>query len=307
MSWAIAAAHRDLARSLGGSVRAGEMMARHTTFRIGGPAALFITCDAVRDLKTSLEVLDDYQIEWTVLGRGSNVLVSDRGYDGAVIVLGRDFRKHAVDGEHLIAGGGVLLGTLVQEAYARGLTGLEFAVGIPGTLGGALAMNAGTRENWIGSIVEGVTLYAPQGGLLGLRGSEIAWEYRRTDLPPRGVIVEARLRIEAGDRDAIRYAMDGSLRRRKSSQPLGMPSAGSVFVNPGGDSAGRLIQSAGLMGARCGGAVVSDVHANFIVNEGGATAHDVLALMQRIMTVVEEVHGIKLRPEIRFLGSFEES
>ena len=307
MSWSTAAAHRDLSRTLAGSARHGEVMARHTTFRIGGPAALFITCDTLSDLKKSVEVLADYGIEWTVLGRGSNVLVSDLGYDGAVIVLGRDFRKHAVEGEHLVAGGGVVLGTLVQEAYSRGLTGLEFAVGIPGTLGGALAMNAGTRESWIGSIVEGVTLFAPDAGLLGLRGSEIAWEYRRSDLPQRGIVVEAQLRVEEGDRDAIRSAMDGSLRRRKSSQPLGMPSAGSVFVNPEGDSAGRLIQSVGLKGSRCGGAVVSDVHANFIVNEGGATAKDVLALMRRIITAVEDAHGIQLRPEIRFLGSFEES
>jgi UDP-N-acetylmuramate dehydrogenase len=283
------------------------MMARHTTFRIGGPVALFVTCDTLSDLSTSVEILDEHRVEWTVLGRGSNVLVSDRGYDGAVIVLGRDFRKHTVEPEHLVGGGGSVLGTLVQEAYARGLTGLEFAVGIPGTLGGALAMNAGSRDDWIGSIVEGVTIFDPQRGLVGVRGSEVAWGYRRSDLAQRGIVVEARLRVEQGDRDAIRYAMDGSLRRRKSSQPLGMPSAGSVFVNPEGESAGRLIESLGLKGARCGCAAVSDVHANFIVNLGGATANDVLMLMHRIIHAVEDTYGIRLKPEIRFLGSFDES
>jgi UDP-N-acetylmuramate dehydrogenase len=303
----VSAAQKALSRSLSGNVRAGEPMARHTTFRIGGPAALFMTCDTLSDLGVATQVLIDEDVEWTVLGRGSNVLVSDEGYDGAVIVLGRDFRKHAVDGEHLHAGAGAVLGTLVQEAYARGLTGLEFAVGIPGTLGGALAMNAGTREDWIGSRVESISIYHPGRGLAGVRGSEVTWEYRRSDLPHRAIIVEARLRVETGDRDAIRYAMDGSLRRRKNSQPLSMPSAGSVFVNPPGDSAGRLIESVGLKGARCGGAVVSDVHANFIVNEGGATANDVLILMHRIITAVRDTHGIELRPEIRFLGSFDES
>jgi UDP-N-acetylmuramate dehydrogenase len=282
-------------------------MARHTTFRIGGPATFFVTCDTLSDLGAATGILGEHDIPWTVLGRGSNVLVSDEGYDGAVLVLGRDFRKHTVEDEHLHAGGGVVLGSLVQEAYARGLTGLEFAVGIPGTVGGALAMNAGSRDDWIGSRVESVSVFRPGDGLVGVRGSEIAWQYRRSDLTQRGIVVEVRLKIEGGDRDTIRAAMDGSLRRRKSSQPLGMPSAGSVFVNPEGDSAGRLIESAGLKGARYGGAAVSHVHANFIVNEGGATANDVLVLMHRIITSVKDAYGIELKPEIRFLGTFDES
>ena len=244
-------------------------------------------------------------VDWVVLGRGSNLLVSDRGYEGAVIVLGRDFRRHRVDGYHLEAGGGALLGTLVQDAYSKGLSGMEFAVGIPGTLGGALVMNAGERERWIGSIVESVTLFDAEEGLIGLRGHEVDWGYRRSSLRERGIVVEAVLRIKEADRDTIRHAMDGSLRRRRRTQPLGASCAGSVFVNPPGDSAGRLIEAAGLKGKRVGGAVISEVHANFIVNERDARAEDVVALVRLAMDSVKDRYGIELKPEIRFLGAFE--
>jgi UDP-N-acetylmuramate dehydrogenase len=299
--------YRSLRGALSGDVRADEPMRKHTTFRIGGPAAYFVTCDTLSDLAASTRILCEANVEWTVLGRGSNVLVSDSGWSGAVIVLGRDFRKHTVEDDHLHAGAGAVLAALVQEAYSRGLSGLEFAVGIPGTLGGALAMNAGGRERWIGSVVESVSLFVPAEGLCAVRGPEVVWGYRRSGLSERGIIVEAVLRVQQADSDSIRYAMDGSLRRRKLSQPMGAASAGSVFVNPEGDSAGRLIEAAGLKGARVGGAAVSAMHANFIVNEGGATASDVMALGRRIMRTIEETYGIELKPEIRFLGTFEES
>jgi UDP-N-acetylmuramate dehydrogenase len=296
-----------LDRAVSGEVRAHEPMARHTTFRIGGEARYFIRCDSLSDLSGALHVLKLGDIEWVVLGRGSNVLVSDAGWPGAVVVLGRDFRRHKVDGAHLQAGGGSLLGTLVQEAYAKGLSGLEFAVGIPGTLGGALAMNAGERERWVGSIVESVTVFDPVAGLAALRGSEVEWGYRRSDLANRGIIVEAVLKVAEADRDTIRFAMDGSLRRRKRTQPVGVACAGSVFMNPTGDSAGRLIEAAGLKGMRVGGAVVSDVHANFVVNDRNARASDVVRLIRMVMDTVRDRYGIELKPEIRFLGDFEAS
>ncbi len=299
--------HEALSRAVAGEVRAGEPMLRHTTFRIGGKARYFVTCDSLSDLSGALHVLSLAEIEWVVLGRGSNLLVSDTGYDGAVLVLGRDFRKHRIDGTHLEAGGGALLGALVQDAYSKGLSGMEFAVGIPGTVGGALAMNAGERERWISSTVESVTLFHAEEGLVGLRGHEIAWSYRRSGLKERGIIVEAVLRVAKADRDTIRHAMDGSLRRRRRSQPVGASCAGSVFVNPPGDSAGRLIEAAGLKGKRIGGAVVSEVHANFIVNEGDARADDVVALVRLAMSTVRDIYGIELKPEIGFLGSFEGS
>jgi len=298
-------AYEYLKEHLEGTVRADEPMARHTTYRIGGPAALFVVADTVADLACTIRACEERDIEWTVLGKGSNVLVADAGYEGAVVTLGRDFRRHDLDDLRLRAGAGVVLAHLVQDAFSKGLSGLEFAVGVPGTLGGALAMNAGSRDEWIGAIVETVTLYVPGVGLTALRGPEIAWGYRSSGLAARGIIVESVLRMEQGDEGRIRLSMEASLRRRRASQPVGVPSAGSVFVNPEGDSAGRLIESSGLMGHRVGGAVVSAIHANFIVNDGGATAVDVVQLVRHVRSVVNEQHGIELRPEIKFLGSFD--
>lgn len=288
-----------------GHVKRNEPLARHTSFRIGGPAAIFVECDSLSDLHAATDVLEDQHLPWTVLGKGSNLLVSDRGYDGAILVLGRSFRSHSIDENLVTAGGGVLLARLVQAAFSVGLSGLEFAVGIPGTVGGALGMNAGSRDVWIDGITDSVTVFRPGVGLERLRGTDIAWGYRRSDLPARGVIVETTLRLAEGDRDRIRLAMEASLGRRKRSQPLSLPSAGSVFVNPPNDSAGRLIESVGLKGERFGGAAFSDVHANFIVNTGGATASDVVALMMMAQERVADAHGVELTPEVRFLGSFD--
>jgi len=280
-------------------------MARHTTYRIGGPADLFVDCATVSDLATATTVLADEGVPWTVLGKGSNVLVSDLGYRGAILSLGRDFKRHSLEGEHLKTGAAVILAAAVRDAFSAGRTGLEFAVGIPGTVGGALAMNAGSRDEWIGSVVESVTVFVPGNGLVGIRGPEIAWGYRQSGLAQRGIIVEAALRLEEGDEAHIRRTMEASLRRRKRSQPLGMPSAGSVFVNPEGDSAGRLIEASGLKGLQIGGAAVSEIHANFIVNAGGATAADVVELIRTIRDTVKDMHDIELRPEVRFLGAFD--
>jgi UDP-N-acetylmuramate dehydrogenase len=303
----VAEAYERLGAALTGPVRRDESLARHTTYRIGGPAALFVECATVADLSAATSILLEEQVEWTVLGKGSNVLAADTGYEGAIVTLGRDFKRHSIDGDHLRSGAGVILAAVVQDAFKVGLSGLEFAVGVPGTVGGALAMNAGSRDEWIGAIVESVTVFTPGVGLAGVRGPEVTWGYRRSDLPSRGIIVEAVLRVIESDQVDIRRAMEASLRRRKRTQPLKMPSAGSVFVNPEGDSAGRLIEAAGLKGASVGGAMVSDVHCNFIVNVGGATAADVVALVRLIRDTVKDTNGIELRPEIRFLGQFLES
>lgn len=303
----VAEAYGHLCAELAGPVRRNEPLARHTTYHIGGPAALFVECATVADLSAATKVLAEEQVEWTVLGKGSNVLASDAGYAGAVLTLGRDFKRHSIDGDHLRSGAAVILAAAVQDAFKVGLSGLEFAVGIPGTVGGALAMNAGSRDEWIGSIVESVTLFTPGHGLVAVRGPEISWDYRRSDVGSRGIIVEAVLRVTESDEVGIRRAMEASLRRRKRTQPLNMPSAGSVFVNPEGDSAGRLIEAVGLKGVRVGGAMVSDVHANFIVNTGGATSADVVALVRLIREAVKDANGVELKPEIRFLGQFLES
>ncbi len=299
------AARQRLSEALGSGVRTREPMSRHTTYCIGGPADLFIVLDTLSEVARATEILGEEDAPWTVLGKGSNLLVADAGYRGAVLVLGKDFRHHLFGDERLQAGAGTVLAAVVQDAFRSGLAGMAFAVGIPGTLGGALAMNAGSKDAWIGERVESVTLFRPGAGLERLHGTEVPWSYRSSGLPRRGIIVEGVLRVHEGDAEKIRRDMERIFKARKLSQPLGQPSAGSVFVNPQGDSAGRLIEAAGLKGLKVGGARVSRMHGNFIVNEGGATANDVLALVRKIQMTVRDVHGIELRPEIRFLGEFE--
>ncbi|MHB1341596.1 MAG: UDP-N-acetylmuramate dehydrogenase [Coriobacteriia bacterium] len=299
-------AYERLKAAISGEVRAMEPMARHTSFRIGGPADLFVICDTVADLAETIGVLSDEELPFVVVGKGTNLLVSDDGYRGAVLTLGKEFKRHAVEDEYLRAGAACILAYLVQDAFSRGLGGLEFAVGVPGTLGGALAMNAGSRDAWIGHVTDSVTLYVPHEGLVRVPGREVPWGYRSSGLPQRGIIVESVLKLKEADSRRIRLQMEQALDRRKESQPLGVPSAGSVFVNPEGDSAGRLIEAAGLKNTRMGGARVSDVHANFIVNDGGASAADVLGLIRKIKMTVRDTYDIELQPEVRFLGEFVE-
>ena len=194
------------------------------------------------------------------------------------------------------------LSSVVQEAFRRSLAGLEFAVGTPGTVGGALRMNAGTREEWIGARVVSVTTLSPGEGLVRRAGDEVAWGYRQTSFRPDEVIVECELSVEPADPFFIRGKMEASHARRKKTQPQASPSCGSVFRNPEGRSAGALIEEAGLKGRRIGGAQVSEVHANFIVNTGGATARDVRDLIELAQREVYEAYGIELQPEVRFLG-----
>lgn len=201
-----------------------------------------------------------------------------------------------------------MLAALVQDAFKAGLEGLAFAVGIPGTFGGALAMNAGANKGWIGDVTQSVTVFVPGEGLRRLRGVEIPWAYRASGLDRLGIIVEAELRVSAGDPQRIRAEMERYFKARKDNQPLSQPNAGSVFRNPAeGPSAGSLIEASGMKGRRVGGAVVSEKHANFIVNSGDAKAADVVMLMRDVAEAVRRDHGIELRPEIRFLGRFEEA
>jgi UDP-N-acetylmuramate dehydrogenase len=300
----LARARARLAGAVSGEVRSAEPMSRHTTFRIGGPAALYVVADSLSDVSNATGILREEEVPYTVAGKGSNLLVADDGYEGAVLVLGRDFKHHAIGDGMLRAGAGTILAFLVQQAFHEGVAGMTWGVGIPGTLGGALAMNAGTREGWIGQIVESVTLFVPGQGLSLVKGSDVEWGYRTSGLAGRGIIVEGVLRVTEGDPVRIRTEMERNLKARKASQPLGLPSAGSVFINPVGDSAGRLIEAAGCKGMRLGGAAVSTVHANFIVNEGDATAADVAGLIRKIRMTVRDTHGVELKPEIRFLGTF---
>lgn len=287
-----------------GEMYPGEPMSRHTTYRIGGPARYYVRVDSVGALRHVAECCQECGAPWIVVGRGSNLLVSDEGYRGVAITLGRDFRKLRYDEERgrFIVGAGVPLSSVVQEAFKRSLAGLEFAVGTPGTIGGALRMNAGSRDEWLGSRVVAVTSYSPRRGMRRIPGSEVVWGYRTSSFDLDEVLIECELAVEPADPFFIRGKMEASLARRKKTQPLEKPSCGSVFKNPEGASAGKLIEEVGMKGAVVGGAQVSEIHANFIVNIGGATAADVMTLIRTIQEKVAQAYGIQLSPEVRFLG-----
>jgi len=287
-----------------GKVLRDEPMSRHTTYRIGGPARWYVVVESLDALSRTLRECARQDVPWTVAGQGSNLLVADAGYDGAVVVLSGEFKRWSFDEEacRFTAGAALSLARIVQEAYHRGVAGLEFAVGTPGTLGGALRMNAGNRTDWIGSRVDSVTTFGIESGLRRYHGSDIEWGYRRSSLPANEVVVECEIACERGQVARIQQKMDAMLKRRKERQPLGMPSCGSVFRNPEGGSAGALIEACDLKGRRVGGAQISEIHGNFIVNTGGATAADVAALMKMARDEVMRVHGIELQPEVRFLG-----
>ena len=287
-----------------GDVYPNEPMARHTTYRIGGPARFFVQVGSIGALTKLIEACQDSSVPWLVVGRGSNLLVADAGYDGVVIALCRDFRYCRFDSERscFCVGAGFSLSSLVQEAYTRNLAGLEFAVGTPGSVGGALRMNAGSRDRWLGQQVQSVTVYEEGIGLRRLLKDDLAWGYRRSPFTPEQVLLECEIAVEPADPVYIRSKMDGSLARRRRTQPLGIPSCGSVFRNPEGASAGELIEQLGLKGLTRGGAQVSTVHSNFIVNTGNATAQDVFDLICAVRIKVSQAYGIELQPEVRFVG-----
>lgn len=295
----------QLRGALSGAVVASEPLSRYTTLRVGGPARLLVVADTLKDLRTSLEACANEGVGWSIVGKGSNLLVSDEGYDGVVIQLGTDFRRIKRDGECLQSGGAAALPVLVQTALRERLGGLAFAVGIPGTVGGAVAGNAGAHGTWIGEFVTSVTLYSPYGKLRHCNHSELQFGYRSSAIGRDDVIVEALFALEPADPAQVRGEMERYFKRRKLTQPAGMPSAGSVFKNPSGQAAGKLIEQAGLKGFSVGGAQVSLRHANFIVNTGSASASDVFALLKSVQDRVQASCGVKLEPEIKMLGNFE--
>ena len=281
-----------------------ERLSHHTTLRIGGRCALHVTCHTLTSLVDALEILSAEGVDWVVLGKGSNLLVADEGFDGCVISLGREFARisDTQEGSLLTAGAACVLSRLVGEAQKRGLSGLERCVGIPGTLGGALSMNAGARNEWIGEIVREVVSLHPGEGLRRRSGDEISWGYRSSSLPAGEIVLEATLEFSPSDVDGIALNMERRLMRRRKTQPMGLPSCGSMFRNPEGRHVAALVEELGLKGRECGGAQISDVHANFIVNNGTARAADVVELMRLMYEGVRDGYGIELEPEVKFLG-----
>jgi len=278
----------------------GEPMSAHTTFRIGGPARRAALPATVEELTALLALTEEMGWPRLVVGNGSNLLVSDEGLDCLVILTQELTVLELLPGGVIRGGAGLSLARLAVFAQKNGLTGLEFAHGIPGSLGGAVCMNAGAYGGEMCQVVRSVTAWFPGRGVVVLTPDELDFSYRHSLFSHReGVVLEAEFALRGGDSDAIRAAMDELIRRRREKQPLEYPSAGSTFKRPAGHFAGALIEQCGLKGFRIGGAQVSEKHAGFVINTGGATCGDVLALMDHVRAVVLEKTGVELEPEVK--------
>lgn len=289
-----------------GTVREMEPLAKHTSFRIGGPAKIFVEPESLEGVVTVLDWASAQGQPYFILGQGTNVLVSDRGVDALVVSTAKGLKDFSVSGNAIRAGSGILLTKLANVALRHELTGLEFAISIPGTLGGALVMNAGAHGSSMVQVVRSVLVWDPEKGVHRISGDEAEFEYRQSRFMRRPwIALEAELRLDHGDPSLIKKMMQEHMAYRKRSQPVGEPNAGSVFKNPLPEYAGRLIESVGAKGWSEGDAQVSTLHANFIVNRGSARAIDVLRLMRRIRCTVFHKTRITLRPEVRWIGPGE--
>ncbi len=296
---------RKLVKIMGEAIHFDRAMSEYTTFRIGGKAdALCFTPD-MEALQQLVTFLNNENIRYLVVGKGSNLLVKDGGFNGVVIILrGKlaSIEQHEGNDQILLAGGGLGLGDLLKYCSHNGFGGLEFLSGIPGTVGGAVTMNAGAFGKDMGSVVQEIQVLTPQGELVSKMHSDLVFSYRALSILEGTIVVRASLQCTRETPEIVSKRVVDHLARRKATQPLEYPSAGSVFKNPPNDYAGRLIEEAGLKGERVGGAMISNKHANYIVNRGGASAEDVLTLLNLARDKVREVMGIELEPEIRVVG-----
>ncbi|MBE0447701.1 MAG: UDP-N-acetylmuramate dehydrogenase [Actinobacteria bacterium] len=283
-----------------------KILAKETTMRVGGPAAIFAIANSFEHLRIVLHTARDWDLPLFIIGKGSNLLVSDSGFSGIVLRLGGDFMLKRIKSTKVQAGAGISLSSLVQDTSKHSLCGLSFAIGIPGSLGGALVMNAGAYGECIGDLVKNVIVCTRDCEFKVLERDQLNFEYRNGNFDKDDIIVEATLVLSINDTYIIKRQMEEYFAKRRDSQPLQFPNAGSVFKNPQGIPAGKLIEDAGCKGMRIGGAEVSAKHANFIVNHGDATAADVYALLRSVQQRVLDHHGIVLEPEIKFLGEFNE-
>lgn len=286
-------------------VLTNEPMSRHTTFRIGGPADLFLLPNTVEEIKKIREICIREQEPYFILGNGSNLLVSDSGFRGVIIQTYRNLAQIQVEGDCIRAQAGALLSGIAQAARAASLTGFEFAAGIPGTLGGAVVMNAGAYGGEMKDVLKEATVLDGEGQIRRIPAGELAMGYRTSVIKEAGyTVLEAVISLKKGDPDQIRETMKDLAQRRISKQPLEYPSAGSTFRRPEGYFAGKLIMDSGLRGYTHGGAQVSEKHCGFVINAGGATARDVCELMEHVQKTVYEKYKVKLEPEVKFLGDF---
>jgi UDP-N-acetylmuramate dehydrogenase len=302
----------ELARRLGPAVRVGELLAPYTSFRIGGPADLLLPATRTTQVIEAARTAHALGVPWRVIGGASNLLVADAGIAGLVIkslVRGVRFEPHPDEPGRvtLVAAAGCQLAAVARQAARRGLAGLVWASNVPGTVGAAVVNNAGAFGGCMADVLERTLVVDATGQTHYLTPADLAMAYRSTRLKRRelrGVVLEAEIRLEAADPAQLEAELRAVREQRRRTQPAGF-SAGSMFVNPPGDAAGRLIDAAGLKGVRVGGARVSPVHANFIVNEGGATARDVYCLMRLIQDTVYAQTGVWLEPEVQLVGRWE--
>ena len=286
-------------------VLANEPMASHTTFRIGGPADYFVMPETVEELRDILALCKEEGLPYFILGNGSNLLVGDKGFRGVVIQLYKNFDGLSIEGTKVTAKSGAMLIRVAKEAGKAGLTGLEFASGIPGTIGGAMVMNAGAYGGEMKDVVTAVTVLTKDGDIKTLTGSEMNFRYRGSVVEDEGYIVlEAVMELKIGNLEEIQARIDELSLQRRTKQPIEYPSAGSTFKRPEGYFAGKLIQDAELRGYRVGGAQVSEKHCGFVINAGGATAADVMQLMQDVSDKVSAQYGVTLEPEVKRVGEF---
>ena len=282
-----------------------EPMSLHTTFRVGGPADFFVMPRTKEEVRDIVSVCRMEGMPCFVLGNGSNLLVSDKGYRGVIVQLYKDMSEVTVEGENITAQAGALLSKTAARALEEGLTGFEFAAGIPGTIGGACMMNAGAYGGEMKDVLSQILVLTPEGKFLTIYSDELDMGYRSSVISKRGYIaLEAVIVLGKGNKEDIRQRMEELKERRVSKQPLEYPSAGSTFKRPEGYFAGKLIEDAGLRGFTVGGAQVSEKHCGFVINRGNATASDIMELMKEVSVRVEKKFGIILEPEVRRVGEF---
>lgn len=304
IEWIIEEVQRIVPRD---RVLTGELLSGYTSFRIGGPARALVIVHNEKELSRVLRLLRDSQTRHFLIGNGSNLLIKDGGYNGIIIKLGGEFEELSCEGELIEAGAACLLSRVSSAAAENSLAGMEFASGIPGTLGGAVFMNAGAYGGEMKDIVESVSVMSPDGfSTIDVSGDDMEFSYRHSILEENGYIVlKARLRLRTGDREEIRERIRELTCKRNEKQPVNFPSAGSTFKRPVGGFAAALIDEAGLKGTSVGGAEVSVKHSGFVINKGGATASDVIELMELVSDKVFERSGIRLEPEVRIIGEDE--
>ena len=282
-----------------------EPMKKHTTFRVGGPADYFVMPETKDEIRRIITVCRECGTPFYIIGNGSNLLVSDKGYRGVIIQLYTEMSKIETEGNVIRAEAGASLARVANAALEAGLTGFEFASGIPGTLGGACVMNAGAYGGEMKDVLLSVTALAADGEFLTIPKDRLELGYRTSVFARKGyIVVEALLELKEGSKEAIRQKMEELREKRITKQPLEYPSAGSTFKRPEGYFAGKLIQDAGLRGYRVGGAQVSEKHCGFVINCGNASAADVDELMKQVSAKVEEQFGVTLEPEVKRLGEF---